>query len=160
MALYLPGKTKCPLCGRVIDQDDEKVLLPPFISSDLDELWVFSDGVFHLRCFSSHPLANKARLRLREVLKRNWAEKKVCAVCQKEILKPDEYVTLGHLTDDSTNNLYQYNYWQFHRDCLPVWKNRQVLVDEIKKLKDTAANENIRLDWLLALLQASDLPNR
>jgi len=42
-------------------------------------------------------------------------------VCSKLITNPDDYFTIGHLTDNSASPLYAYNYTQAHTSCLPRW---------------------------------------
>lgn len=50
MALLLPGKTVCSLCGEVIVARDDVVATPPFLEST-HRLARFSDAAFHRRCF-------------------------------------------------------------------------------------------------------------
>jgi len=56
MALIFKGKSKCPLCERVLAQDDEIVSFPAFLRLD-HELGNFSDAAFHRECFEKHPRA-------------------------------------------------------------------------------------------------------
>jgi hypothetical protein len=51
MALLLPGKTTCPLCGEVIGPDDSVVGTTHFIADESDPLWRYSDAAFHRNCF-------------------------------------------------------------------------------------------------------------
>ena len=54
MALVLPGKTVCPLCGKVIEKGDEVTSFPAFLPST-HELSRFSDAAFHRDCFEKSP---------------------------------------------------------------------------------------------------------
>ena len=60
MALIFPGKTKCPLCGRFLDECDDIVAFPAFVRFD-HELGSFSDAAFHRECFDRHPKADDVR---------------------------------------------------------------------------------------------------
>ena len=52
MAIHVPGKSRCPLCSRLI-AESEVVPLPPFCVNPRDELFAFSDGVFHRPCLAA-----------------------------------------------------------------------------------------------------------
>ena len=54
MALVFPGKSECPLCGKVIERDDVIVAFPAFLRPE-HPLWKYSDGAFHERCFNESP---------------------------------------------------------------------------------------------------------
>jgi hypothetical protein len=51
VALVLPGKTECSICGGVIMDHDEVVATSHFIADRNDPLWRFSDSAMHRRCF-------------------------------------------------------------------------------------------------------------
>jgi hypothetical protein len=51
MALIFRGKSKCALCGQVIEVDDVIVATSHFIADKSDSLWRYSDAPFHKRCF-------------------------------------------------------------------------------------------------------------
>ncbi|HTQ49960.1 MAG TPA: hypothetical protein VMJ12_04555 [Candidatus Acidoferrales bacterium] len=51
MALIFRGKSKCKICGEVIDQNDDIVATSHFIADRKDSLWPYSDAPFHKRCF-------------------------------------------------------------------------------------------------------------
>jgi hypothetical protein len=51
MAIVMPGRSTCPLCGRVLAKDDEIVGTTHFIADKDDPLWPFSDAAFHRACF-------------------------------------------------------------------------------------------------------------
>jgi hypothetical protein len=70
MALIILGKTPCPLCGEPINETDEMVGFPAFISNQLDPLFPFSDAAFHADCFLRHPLSAEAEVCYAEMVER------------------------------------------------------------------------------------------
>ena len=124
MAILLRGKTVCTLCGKPIVENQEAVGFPPFVSNELDPLQIFSDGAFHASCFWGHPLAMQAEARDVESREKNPPLTRECWVCRRTIDNPDEYLGLGHLTDDARESIHALNYAQFHRACLPGWTDR------------------------------------
>jgi hypothetical protein len=54
MALLIPGKTQCPLCGKVIEQGQATAGFPAFLGSS-HPLSRYSDAVFHADCFVNCP---------------------------------------------------------------------------------------------------------
>ena len=153
MAIVIRGKTKCQFCGKVIAEGQEVVSFPNFVTNQMDPLRVFSDGAFHAECFYSHPLAQKAQGRYDEVLTRNGPGNRVCVVCEKEIKDPDEYFTLGHLTEDEGAQVYPYNYVQAHSSCLPNWREVAYVTKLVQDLKDSGTWQGNALGILLAELK-------
>jgi hypothetical protein len=122
MAL-LVNNMNCPICGGQINQNQKVIMFPAFISNKLDPLWIFNDSALHIDCFSKHPLSIEAQSRYEEFLKRNSPINRFCVVCKDKIINPDDYFTVGHLTNDIKNELYNYNYMHFHESCLQDWPN-------------------------------------
>ncbi len=56
MALVFRGKSRCPICGDVIGQEDDIVATTHFITGREDPLWRFSDAAMHKKCFLSWEL--------------------------------------------------------------------------------------------------------
>jgi hypothetical protein len=56
MAWLVHGKTKCPLCGQIIEADHEAVMFPALYIQDDALRGLFSDKSMPRDCFSSHPL--------------------------------------------------------------------------------------------------------
>lgn len=52
MALFVPGKTPCAVCGCPVVMSSEAVLFPAFLRAG-HRLHRFSDGVFHSTCFDA-----------------------------------------------------------------------------------------------------------
>lgn len=120
MALFVPG-TPCRLCGREMLRGDEVVTFAPFVANKKNPLFIFSDGAVHKSCFERHPLAERARCCHGEALAMLAPDKRLCIVCGERIRKPEEYFTIGFLTDDPASPLFQYNYLQAHRAHLASW---------------------------------------
>jgi hypothetical protein len=50
--IFFPGKTRCPLCERVIERDDARVSFPPFLRRT-HSLGSLSDATVHQACFET-----------------------------------------------------------------------------------------------------------
>jgi hypothetical protein len=140
MAIIIRGKTKCHFCGTVIKDGQEVRSFPHFITNELDPLSVFDDGAFHEECFDNHPLADKALKRYEEILQRNGPACRYCVVCKKQITDPDDYFTMGHLTDNPATQLYDYNYTHAHSSCLQQWA-------ELRKVHKLVKNLHLSEYW-------------
>ena len=68
MAIILRGKTRCPICGQVLEKGQKLVAFSKFISDQADPLAMFDDAALHEDCFRSHPLAGQATERWDAVL--------------------------------------------------------------------------------------------
>jgi len=135
MAIIIRGHTKCRFCGSVIEEGKEVTSFPHFVNNELDPFSVFDDGAFHSDCFYKHPLADNAEKRYEEILKRNGPSNRVCVVCNKPITDPDDYFTIGHLTDDQAAPLCAYNYTQAHSSCLSHWAELRQVYELVKDLQ-------------------------
>ena len=54
MALIIRGKSTCPLCGRVLEENADVVSFPAFLKPE-HRLGEFSDAAFHRQCFEMDP---------------------------------------------------------------------------------------------------------
>jgi hypothetical protein len=54
MALIIRGKTKCPLCQKLITENDDVISFPAFLGVG-HPLNRFSDSAFHRACFAKSP---------------------------------------------------------------------------------------------------------
>jgi len=52
VALYLPGKTTCGICERVIEAPGDLIMFPAFLGKN-HPLHLYSDGAFHRWCFEA-----------------------------------------------------------------------------------------------------------
>ncbi|MFL6286025.1 MAG: hypothetical protein ACJ74Q_23020 [Pyrinomonadaceae bacterium] len=153
MAILIYGKTECLLCGKPIYEGQEIVAFSPFVSNELDPLWVFNDCAFHTECFNEHPLAEEAQARYKEVRERHGPGNRFCVVCKKEIFDPDNYFAVGHLVEDVFHPLYRYNYMQAHRSCLPKWAELSYFYELLEDLRQSGNWLGKNLDEFLAELR-------
>ena len=149
MAIVIRGKTKCALCGTLLRDGDEVISFPAFVANQLDPLWRFSDAAFHSTCFQEDPLAKRVDRRYEEFRNHVGPGHRMCVVCKREITDPDDYFSVGHLTEDPEHPLYCYNYVQAHRSCLPRWSERSQVAKLIAALKNSGAWGGPALDFLL-----------
>jgi len=120
MALFVLGM-KCVICSKPIDRPDRVALFRPFVSNECDPLWMFNDRAFHSSCVDEHPFGAKARARQKEVIELGAPSARPCAVCNRIITSPDEFLPLGFFSE--AGPLSRYNYLRFHRSCLPRWQD-------------------------------------
>jgi len=147
MALLFRGKTQCSLCNNIIQPEDDVVAFSAFVSNVRDPLMIFYDAAFHAACFHRHPLAQRALQRVHEQQQRY---DKICVVCQQSIVHYSEYVTFGHLTDDTRHPLYPYNYLQFHRVHLPAFPDLRHIHTLLGELQSSGVWEG---PGLLAIME-------
>jgi hypothetical protein len=150
VALFIEGMA-CPLCDKPMETNRgrEIVCFSPFVSNLRDPLYFFHDGCFHEHCFSRHPLAEKALARQREMLERCKPWPPPCALCGSIITKPDDFFTLGHLTEEEDHPLHRFNYFRAHVQCLSHWKELGHVIDLVEELKRSGTWEGTALDYLL-----------
>jgi len=55
MALIIRGKSVCPICGQVLNENDRLVATQHFIADQEDPLWRYSDAGMHYACFQVWP---------------------------------------------------------------------------------------------------------
>ncbi len=138
MALYIPGMI-CALCGKPMNAGDDITGFSSFVANRKDPLFLFSDGVFHTACFQRHPLSDKAQRRWAETRSRIGPGGRICVVCHQAILNPDDYFTLGHLTDDPASPIYEFNFFQAHRRHLLVWEKYASMRSLVEEFQSSSA---------------------
>ncbi|MFN0113010.1 MAG: hypothetical protein ACKVZH_29470 [Blastocatellia bacterium] len=156
MAVFIIGKTRCPFCKQTIAEGQEFISFPPFVPNEFDPLWVFNDNVFHIDCFNREPLSSKAELRFQEFKQKVSYDNRVCIICSKQIMDPDDYFTLGHLTENKKEALFKYNYLLAHRSCLAGWTELPVLCQELEQLNQSGVWGGKGLERLIAELPHTD----
>lgn len=133
MALFIPGKTRCVLTGRVLGKDDG-VGFRPFCANERDPLYVFSDAVIHRDVLVSSPLARSAMERSATVHQRGLHANSRCDICGIAMTHLDEITVAGHLTDNIRLKAHSFNYARFHTDCLTRSEIRSGLRDALNEL--------------------------
>ena len=149
MAILLVGQTECALCGKGIAEGQESVGFPTFVANELDPLYIFNSGAFHAACFWQHPLAKLAQARSAEARRKSPPATRRCWVCGRTINHPDDYVGLGHLTEDSAEPIHRFNYAQFHNACLRKWDKRREMCALIKEFRHSGKWKGPALDGIL-----------
>lgn len=153
MALIFLGKSKCSLCGMVLEEGQDITAFPAFVSNELDPLLLFNDAAFHRECFNNHPLAKEAETRRREIGERLGSGNRSCVVCKRQIMDPDDYLAIGHLTADPFHPLYRFNYTQAHLSHLKDWVDLPLVYELLTNLKESSGWRGRSLDYLLADLR-------
>jgi hypothetical protein len=148
MGIFVTGMN-CRLCGKPVTSKDETTSTAAFVQNEADPLWELSGGLFHVRCFQGHPLAQKAEARYQQFLELTGPGKRVCLVCSSEITNPDEYLPVGFLSEVSGDPLAIYNYAQFHRSCLPKWQDRARLKQLLTAAISSGRVRGKAYDWLV-----------
>lgn len=134
MALLVRGRTRCVVCGEVINETDDVVSLPAFVRDRTSELFPFSDGIVHAKCLEADPLAQRAADLAQATVERLGPGSRSCEVCGEEVRDPDDYVTLGFLTDDAASSAAFLNWLQFHRSHLHMWERLHEAIDALERL--------------------------
>jgi hypothetical protein len=71
-----------------------------------------------------------------------------------EITEPDNYVSVGYLTDDQIDPLSKFNYFHLHRTCLAKFQQRQSLIEALKTRLESGQWKGRGLEWLIKTLQS------
>lgn len=120
MALFFAGKSRCAVCGRVVEADAGPVLFPAFVTNSKDPLAAFHDAVVHESCLDRHPLGREALRRRDEVIARCAPAARRCVVCGQVITNPDDYFGTGYLGPESSP-VGAFNYLHLHRSHFLQW---------------------------------------
>ncbi len=56
MSILIFGKSRCPLCRKIIRTDEIAVSLPAFVWNEADPLLIFNDVSIHRQCYETHPM--------------------------------------------------------------------------------------------------------
>ncbi len=156
MSILIQGMP-CPLCSLPIQKGQEVIGFPSFIPNRLDPLWVFNDGIFHSECLLKHSLADRVITRYEEFQKNSEPTHRQCEICKLEITNPDEYLGLGHLTDEESQEIHRYNYTNFHYSCLKHWNNKTHLYKLFEQLKHSKTWDDKDIQYFLRELNCENL---
>lgn len=152
MALLVYG-TLCPLCGEPMIEGQKLRVFSPFVANEADPLWGFSDRAFHEDCFRRHPLADRVERRWRETTKHRSPERRICILCKSIINNPNEYISFGHLTEDTSNPLHRLNFAAFHRACLSNWSDISYIYSLATMQITSGLWKGHGMKWLVDTLQ-------
>ncbi len=102
---------------------------------------------------AAHPLASEAIRRSDEMRQRLGPGHRTCVVCGEQIVKFDEYFTVGFLTSDPGSPVYQFNYLQAHRAHLPKWEKYPLFRRLVEEFQSSVA-------WDGPQIVGDDLPQQ
>ncbi|MCP3883713.1 MAG: hypothetical protein GY701_35705 [Sulfitobacter sp.] len=134
MALLVRGRTRCVVCDRVVEDSDAAIALPAFVRDRTSELFRFSDGILHTACLETDSLAQRAARLAQETIDRLGPGSRSCEVCGEEVRDPDDYLTLGFLSDEAGSPASSLNWLQFHRSHLHLWEHLQAAIETLESL--------------------------
>src|SRR5581483_10543679 len=137
MAIVIKDQTRCAICGEVIKSSDEFTAFPPAFPNQADPLHIFHDAAVHDRCLDTHPFREAAVRRIDERRVNSGSGKRICRICGKEVQDPNDYVGLGHLTDDPGSPLKDYNYAHFHRSHFGKWSRGPYVLSLLAAMAET-----------------------
>ena len=137
MAITILGETRCVICGELIDEKRPFRSFPAFVVNENDPIYLFSDGVCHDDCFANHYLKKVVMERLEEWEVNTGPGNRKCAVYNEEIMDPDDYLMIDHLTSDESNPVFRYNYTHLRKSHLGDWRELEKCIEDIKKFKES-----------------------
>ncbi|MFO0896643.1 MAG: hypothetical protein U0836_04350 [Pirellulales bacterium] len=111
----------------------------------------------HEACFAAHPLNHEVTFQYTEVRRRNMPNARVCEVCGRVIDNPDESFTIGLITSNRTDPLYQYNCLHFHRHCTSEWRGRTELARALGAARDEGRCCGRGIEAILKVMSAGSL---
>jgi hypothetical protein len=153
MGILTLGKTECVLCHKPISDAADVVIFPPFVANEADPLYLFNDAAAHESCFATHPLRHHALGRMREAEGENAPEKRNCIICGMPITDPDEFFTVGHLTDNKAQPVHRWNYAKMHKSCLSQWKGLEEVLQYLEAFRLSGQCCGHGVDYLIKILQ-------
>lgn len=130
MALFIAGRTTCPLCGLLVQETDEAFNFPPLFLNARHEVFEISDSVVHRSCLESRSYSQLAQDKLAAYNERRGAPK-LCKICGRVISTPDEYFSTGPLSDDPGEEVAQFDWFEAHSGCLRSWDGTPQLIDDL-----------------------------
>ena len=139
MAIIILDRTNCAICRKILKSTDEALGFPAMFPNEADPLHLFNDAAIHGACLLVHPLRPIIEKRLAEYREKTGPGNRYCRVCGREILNPDDYLGLGHLTDEATSPLKPYNYAHFHRSCVRVWPDAPNVLSLLEIMVESGA---------------------
>jgi hypothetical protein len=136
VAIFVEGM-KCAVCNKPVFADNTFIMFSNIIPNKLDPLWIFNDAIVHSECFTKHKLYQSMQERIEEHDRMNTVKNRVCNICNNVITDPDNYISIGHLTEDKTHPLYKFNYSRYHVTCLKEWANIEYFRNSLIELQNS-----------------------
>lgn len=136
MAMLLEDQSICPICGKVLNNNERNFSFPAFISNTKDDLYQFNDSSFHIDCLNDHPSGDKAIRLANQFIFKIRPENRVCAVGGNVIKSYEDYIFIDLLTSNDQDELFQYNLTTLDRKNLPNWKEKDQFLMIALKFKE------------------------
>lgn len=133
MAIVFEGLSQCPVCGQVLDSNNEFIMTPPLTSNAKDALFVFSDAGIHVTCLNGHPQKERLLYQMQQSDKTRGATNAICIVDGKLITHPDDYLTTGMLTSDLNEPLAEFNFIILNKKNKYDWNKRNEFISLVKE---------------------------
>jgi len=122
MAIIIKNKSKCPICNRVLTNQEEYILTPPLISNTKDSLFIFSDTGLHRSCLDKIQFKEKLLKHILIYHKKPLLSNLKCNVDNLAISNPQKIILIGLITTDENEELYKFNYTILNKDNVSKWK--------------------------------------
>jgi hypothetical protein len=105
------------LCGQPASEIEDLVKFPPIFANQRDPAFVVNDAVVHHHCLMERSYGPRALAKW-EDYERRQRRPKICRVCGTVIGDPDDYFSLGPLSDFPDEPLARFDWLQAHLHCL------------------------------------------
>lgn len=136
MAQLFPVKSKCVLCRKVIELDDEAFLFPPFIQNTKDQLYQFNDASVHISCLNESSLGIKATQFSSKYISATTPKNRTCIVSGEPIDSSENYIFISLLTSNEVDELYDFSFLTLDRNNIRLWKDREKFIALAEKFKE------------------------
>lgn len=159
MGLLILGATRCPICARLIEQEDSIVNFPPIFVNEHHAVFEVTDAVVHRSCLAERPYAQLAIRKLAACEERRLLPR-VCRICGRSISDPDDYFGTGPLADDPAEDVARLDWFEAHIQCLRTWAGRSRLAEDLRAVSGSPVWEGDILEKLASALEGLEPPHR
>lgn len=133
MAITFINQTKCGICNKKIDDQENFFSFPPFIQNTKDSFYQFNDSAFHIDCLNKHPFGSRAIELAKQYFYSIRPENRKCIVDGKIIENYDDYIFIDILTSNKDEALYKFNLVTLNKNNLQKWKDRNYFISIAEK---------------------------
>jgi hypothetical protein len=137
MSILILGKSICPLCKKAINSGDEFYSFPAFVHNIKDPIYIINDTTCHVDCLEKEAIGKKA-VALAELFNNSIKPANRRSVINGNIITEfKDHIFIDYLTSDINSFLYRFNFAHIDKKNLLGWKEKEHLIEELKKLSDT-----------------------
>jgi len=151
MAIIFENQSRCPLCNDVLNKSREYILIPPLISNQLDNLFIFSDAGVHLDCLDKCSAKGKLFKHIDLYYQYSNRIRSITIDNNKS-----DIIGFGLLTSNENEQLFKYNYNIFSKQELLEWKDLHVFKNLVyiflEEQKWKGLNDFNYLEYLLEII--------